>query len=254
LTVIWWILSFTALGSLGAVAGAGILLRFPEATRRILVPALISFATGLLLAAALVALIPHAIEQAPGEDLHERVPPILGTVLAGLIVFFVLEKVVLWRHCHREHCDVHAAGGTLILVGDSVHNFVDGVVVAAAFLQSVELGVTAGVSLVVHEFAQEVGDFAILLENGFSRRKALLYNFLSSAASLPGALLGYFALSAIEKCIPYFLAFSAASFLYVALSDLVPGLQRQMSARASIVQFVLIVLGIGTIFLLSHGH
>lgn len=252
--MIWWILSFTALGSLGAVAGAGILLRFPEATRKVLVPALISFATGLLLAAALVALIPHAIEQAPGDDLHERVLPVLATVLVGLIVFFVLEKVVLWRHCHKENCDVHAAGGSLILVGDSFHNFVDGVVVAAAFLQSVELGVTAGVSLVVHEFAQEVGDFAILIENGFSRRKAFLYNLLSSAASLPGALLGYFALSAIEKSIPYFLAFSAASFLYVALSDLVPGLQRQMSARANIVQFILIILGIGTVFLLNHGH
>jgi zinc and cadmium transporter len=252
--LIWWILGFTVLASVGAVLGAGTLLWFPEATRRVLVPALISYATGLLLAAALVALIPEAIGEAPGGDPHKRVLPVLMTVLAGLIVFFVLEKVVLWRHCHKEHCDVHSAGGTLILIGDSFHNFVDGVVVAAAFLQSVELGMTTGVSLIIHELAQEVGDFGILIEHGFSRRKAVLYNVLSSTSSLPGALLGYFALSAVEKSIPYFLAFSAASFLYVALSDLVPGLQRQMSARANVVQFVLIILGIVTILLLGHGH
>lgn len=250
-----WIMTFSLLGSVGAIAGAGILLLFPETTRKVLVPALVSYATGSLLAAALIGLIPEAVEQMEESGGSGRIGTVLAAVLAGILAFFVLEKIVLWRHCHEGECDVHRAAGVLILVGDSFHNFVDGIVIAAAFLRSETLGMAAGLAVVAHEITQEVGDFAILLENGFTRQKAFAYNLLSSLAIVVGALGGYYTLSALSSCIPYFLAISAASFLYVALSDLIPGLHRRVAtASASLVQFLLVLAGIGTILLVQLLH
>lgn len=244
-SVLGWILGFALLGSVGAVAAAATFLLFPKPTRVRLVPFLVSYATGTLLAAALLGLLPRAIEVG---GLRSS----LGGVLAGLILFFVLERFLIWRHCHQGGtCDVHGMAGPLILVGDALHNFVDGAVIAAAFLSSVPLGITTGIAVLAHELPQEVGDFSILLDSGMTRLRALQWNLLSGATTIPGALLAYLALGQSQEIIPVVLALSAASFLYIGLADLVPGLHRRIGAETGTGQFFLILAGIGTILMLG---
>ncbi|MDE3224976.1 MAG: ZIP family metal transporter [Nitrospirota bacterium] len=245
-----WVLGFVLLGSVGAVCGAGLFLLFPERMRRVLIPYVISYATGTLLAAALLGLLPEAMEQAAVE-------PVLALVLAGLVVFFILERLMVWRHCHMEGpCETHHnTAGYLILVGDALHNFVDGAVIAAAFLSSIPLGIATGLAVIAHELPQEVGDFGILLDSGFGRSQAFLWNTLSASASVPGALAAYVALDQVEHLVPSVLALSAASFLYIGLADLVPGLHGRIGANAGLGQFGVMLLGVGTIalFRLHHG-
>ena len=241
-----WIIGFSILGSIGAVAGAALFLFFPENIRRALVPALVSYATGTLLGAAFLGMIPAGLKQAPAVA-------VTATVLAGMVLFFVLEKLVLWRHCHDSECEVHGRAGTLILIGDAFHNFVDGVVIAAAFLTSIPLGISASLAVIAHEVPQEVGDFAILLDNGYGRTKALVLNGLSAAATLPGAVAAYFWLGETRAAVPYILALSAASFIYIAAADLIPGLHRQVTPAASFQQLALLLAGIGTIAILHFG-
>ena len=242
-----WIVLFSLAGSVGAAAGAALLLVFPKAIRQALVPMLVGYAAGVLLGAALLGMIPTALARGAGG-------PILPTVLAGLVLFFMLEKAVLWRHCHDGGCEAHGRAAPLILVGDAFHNFVDGVVIAAAFLVSVPLGIGTAVAVIAHEVPQEVGDFAILLDAGYGRAKAFGLNLLSSAATLPGALAGYFWMAQATEAIPYILALSAASFIYIALADLIPALHRRMTAVDSLLQLALLLAGIGTIALLRLGH
>ena len=232
-----WILGFSLLGSLGAVGGAALLLAFPDDVRKRLVPALVAYAAGTLLGAAFLGMIPAAAADTP-------VRAVSAAVLAGIVLFFVLERLVLWRHGHEAGGSPNPAA-PLILVGDAFHNFVDGVVIAAAFLTSVPLGIAAGLAVVAHEVPQEVGDFAILLDGGYGRRKALALNALSATATLPGALAGYFWLADVQGLVPYVLALSASSFIYIAVADLLPGLHRRPAGGWR--QFALIVAGIGTI-------
>lgn len=241
-----WIIGFSLLGSVGAVAGAALVLLFPDGIRKTLVPGLVSYATGTLLGAAFLGMIPAGLEQAPANA-------VMATVLAGMVLFFVLEKLVLWRHCHDSECEVHGRAAPLILIGDAFHNFVDGAVIAAAFLTSIPLGIAASLAVVAHEVPQEVGDFAILLDSGYGRTKALLLNGLSSMATLPGAVAAYFWLGETREAVPYILALSAASFIYIATADLILGLHRQASAAASVRQFVLLLAGIGTIAFFRFG-
>jgi zinc and cadmium transporter len=184
-------------------------------------------------------------------------------VLLGLLGFFLLEKLVLWRHCHEEVCEAHGAhghdhgrSGLMITVGDTFHNFVDGVIIAGAFLVDFRLGVVTTLAIMSHEIPQEVGDFLILLHSGYSRTKALLINVLTAMATLAGALLGYFALSMLEGWTPVLLGIAAASMLYVAMSDLIPGLHRRAEIHATLQQLLLIGLGVGTVALVGHliGH
>jgi zinc and cadmium transporter len=242
-----WILVFSLLGSIGALAGAALLLAFPGPTRQRLVPVLISYASGTLLGAAFLGMIPAGLEAVPGR-------PILVTVLLGMVLFFVLEKIVIWRHCHKQDCEAHSQAAPLILVGDAFHNFVDGIVIAAAFLTSIPLGITAAIAVIAHEIPQEVGDFAILLESGYSRSRALLLNTLSASATLPGAVLAWLWLAEARALMPYVLAVSAASFIYIATADLIPGLHRRVSFGASVQQVVLLLAGIGTIALLQAAR
>lgn len=244
--MLFWIIGFSALGSIGAVAGAALFLFFPEGIRKVLVPCLVSYATGTLLGAAFLGMIPASLKQAPAHA-------VMATVLAGMVLFFVLEKLVLWRHCHDSTCEMHGRAGTLILIGDAFHNFVDGAVIAAAFLTSIPLGIAASLAVIAHEVPQEVGDFAILLDNGYGRMKAFILNSLSSAATLPGAMVAYFWLGETREAVPYILALSAASFIYIAAADLIPGLHRQVTAAASLRQLVLLLAGIGTIAIFHHG-
>lgn len=242
-----WIFAFSVFGSIGAIAGAALLLVLPEAVRYRLTPYLISYATGTLLGAAFIGMIPASLEQAP-------VRPVLITVLAGIVTFFILEKLVLWRHCHEIECEVHGQAAPLLLIGDAFHNFVDGVVIAAAFLTSIPLGIATAVAVITHEIPQEVGDFAILLDSGYSRTRALVLNTLSALATLPGALVAYYWLADAHALVPYVLAISAASFIYIATADLVPNLHRRIAPTESARQVLLLLLGIGTIALLHAGH
>ncbi|MEW6739909.1 MAG: ZIP family metal transporter [Nitrospirota bacterium] len=244
--LIFWIIIFSLLGSIGSIGGAALMLFFPEKVRRTLIPCLISYATGTLLGAAFLGMIPHALKHTPSL-------PILATVLVGIILFFLLEKLVIWRHCHDGECEVHGTAGPLILFGDAFHNFVDGVVIAAAFLISIPLGVATALAVVAHELPQEIGDFGILLDSGYSRKKAFIYNFLSSIATLPGALVAFLYLKTTEAAVPYILALSAASFIYIATADLIPMLHRKAGLKVSARQFALLLAGVGTILFFHHG-
>lgn len=249
------ILVFTAAcGALSALI-AGFFLLLPVGRRNAILPHLVSFATGALLGAALLALLPHAIEAAGPDGTHG-----IGIALAaGIIAFFMLEKMVLWRHCHADPCEAHtpqehhraSASATLILWGDAFHNTLDGVLIAAAFLTDVHLGIVTAIAVFTHEIPQEVGDLAILLQGGMTRRRAFLLNVAVSLASVIGAGLAYFLLATALQALPYALAIAAASFLYIAVADLIPGLHRRVDAPTSVQQVLLIAIGI-LVIALSH--
>lgn len=242
-----WIIIFSLSGTVGVLIAVSAFLLFSEKVQNVLVPCLISYAVGTLLAAALLGLMPHALEDADTRN-------ILSTVLLGIIIFFLLEKLVLWRHCHDVECEVHAAAGDMILIGDTIHNSADGVVIAASFLVSIPLGVIAALSVIAHEIPQEVGDFAILLHSGYTRKRALTLNILSSLSTVPAAVMAYYALEVIEAAVPYVMAVSAAGFLYIALADLSPELHSRVDLTYSVRQFLLMLAGVVTIFLLLQFH
>jgi zinc and cadmium transporter len=226
--------------SLGVVGAAGlVLLAGAERCRRAL-PHLISFAVGTLLGSAFLGLLPGAARGASVEK-------ILATTLAGILLFFLLEKYLLWRHCHQADCAVHAASGPIILVGDAFHNFVDGVVIAGAFLESPALGFSTTLAVMAHELPQEVGDFGVLLHSGYSRMQAFLLNTLSASTTLVGAGLAYMAVGQGTRIMPYLLAVSAASFLYIGSADLIPSLNRDSHPASGLRQFILVLAGVGII-------
>jgi zinc and cadmium transporter len=243
-----YVIGFSLIGGLGSLVLAAVVLLVPPERLERLVPWLVSFSVGTLLGAAFLGMLPHAVEHLPGER-------VLQVFLGGVVVFFVLEKLLVWRHCHKHgECDFHASAGPLVIVGDSVHNFVDGVVIAGAFLQSVPLGIAAALSAVAHEIPQELGEFLVLIHGGYSRKKALILNALSSLTTVVGALGGYYVFSSFEGLGPYLLAFAAAGFAYVALADLIPSRRGKLSLGASLGEFALVLLGIGAILLVVHGH
>ena len=243
--LILWIILFSILGSIGAIITAATFLLFKKKIQDVLIPCLIAYATGTLLAAALLGLLPQALK-------HVSPFPILLTVLTGIILFFLLEKLVIWRHCHNVECDVHGTAGSMILIGDAFHNLTDGIVIAASFLVAIPVGIIAALSVIAHEIPQEVGDFGILLHSGYSKRKALVMNTLSSLTTLPAAVIAYYALDIIHAAIPYVMAISAASFLYISLADLSPELHRKVGISHAIRQFLLMLAGIGTIILVLY--
>lgn len=250
-----WIIIFSLIGGLLSVALASSILLLPDKTRSNLIPHLVSFAIGTLLGAAFLGLIPHALEHTVSIDAHN----IGMTLLLSLLGFFVLEKMVLWRHCHHDHCDAHTpdsnhrpktqqAAGTLILVGDTTHNFVDGILIAAAFLTDIHLGIVTALAIAAHEIPQELGDFVILLHSGFKRSKALYYNIISSLGTVAGAILAYFFLVDMQNLLPYILIIAAASFIYIAVADLIPGLHHKNKPRETAQQIILISLGVMLIY------
>ncbi len=248
-----WIISFSILGGVLSVMAAASFLLLPAGARSRLLPGLVSFAIGTLLGAAFLGLLPHALDASATVNSHD----IGATILIGLLIFFMLEKMVIWRHCHSDHCEAHSpdfdqvkekAAANMILIGDGIHNLVDGVLIAAAFLTDIHLGIVTSVAIIAHEIPQEVGDFAILLHGGFSRAKALLFNTLASMATLVGALIAYFFLQESIAVVPYVLAIAAASFIYIAVADLIPGLHRRTEISATIQQFVLIITGVLVIY------
>ncbi len=235
-------LGLTILGGLGGVLVSSSILLIKEPARTKLIPWLVSYAVGALLGASMLDILPKTLEQLPPREVF----PVL---LLGILLFFVLEKLVLWRHCHTHDCEVHDGAVLPVVVGDAFHNFVDGAVIAAAAMTSLPLGITTAVAVTAHEIPQEVGDFAILLHAGYSRSKALMLNVLSALASIVGAIAAFVAFDRIPALLPYFLALSAASFLYVAMADLIPGLHRGRTDASSLRQILLIGAGIATMLL-----
>jgi len=263
-TVLAWIVAATLVAGVASVVAASTLLLLPTAMRLRLQPHLVSFATGALLGAALLALIPHAVMSAGFLRVHQ-----IGIALvAGVGLFFVLEKFLLWRHCHDAECDEHGeltdhahdtqrgkAAGPLVLVGDALHNTLDGVLIAAAFLTDVQLGIVTALAIMAHEIPQEVGNFAVLLHSGMSRGRALLWNLATSLTAVLGGVVGYFSLGAALSLLPYALAIAASSMLYIAVADLIPGLHRRVDPRSSVAQILLITIGIAVVaFAERHAH
>jgi zinc and cadmium transporter len=253
MTLTWIILASIAGGLLSVGAAA-----FALVLRASWIPMLVSFAIGTLLGAAFLEVVPHAFESG---DAHQAASAILG----GILGFFLLEKLLLWRHSHDHgeaaqphHHHEHSRAGLLIVVGDTVHNFVDGILIAAAFLQSPELGLITAIAIVAHEIPQEVGDFLVLLNSGYSKARAFAMNALSSCGTLAGGVLGYFTLAGFEDWEPTLLGVVAASMIYVAVADLIPGLHKRPELRATAQQALLIAAGVATIAIVrmyaGHGH
>jgi zinc and cadmium transporter len=294
-----WIVSVSLFGGALSVLFAAF---FALNAQRKWVPLLVSYAIGALLGAVFLEILPHAIEVAPSPE------AMTGTVLLGILLFFTLEKLVLWRHCHGDHCEAHALhdeahcpeahgpethavktpapdknqghlavkftlaapsatpaikavhathhhahddgrSGMMIMIGDTFHNFVDGILIAAAFMVDVQVGLVTALAIIAHEIPQEVGDFLILLHSGYSKKKALLFNLFSSFATVVGGLIAYFALQTVQSWIPYILSLAAASMLYVAVADLIPGLHKRTAMKDTLQQISLILLGVASIFI-----
>ena len=236
-------LGLSILGGFGGLLVAASLLVFPAAVRNRLVPWLVSYAVGALLGVALIELLPQALASLSARR-------VFATLLGGILVFFVLEKLALWRHCHTDECDVHGSSGPLVLIGDAAHNFMDGAVIGAAVFTSIPVAVSTAIAVLAHEIPHEVGDFAILLHAGYSRTRALTYNALAEAAGVAGAGGAYLFLDSMPRIAPYFLSFATASFLYVAMADLIPDLHRGTFDDNPARQVLLVTAGIGTVLLL----
>lgn len=264
MSLLGWIIVFSLLGGVLSVLAASVFLLIKDNHQKYILPHAVSFAIGALLGAAFLALLPHAITINNNVEIHD-----IGlTILLGLLSFFLLEKMVLWRHCHSNHCEVHTpetqtdvhthshhdhshnkdASGTLIIIGDGVHNLVDGVLIAAAFLTDFHLGVVTALAVAAHEIPQEVGDFAILLNSGFTRSRALFFNVLASLSTVVGGVVAYFSLQSMQGALPYILAIAASSFIYIAVADLIPGLHKKTELRETLKQISLIALGVITIY------
>jgi zinc and cadmium transporter len=234
------VLGLSLLGSFGGLLVASSLLLFNDNVRRRLVPGLVSYAVGTLLGVALLALLPEALKTISPSA-------VFGTLLAGILVFFILEKLVLIHHCHTDECQVHSSTAALVIIGDAFHNFIDGAIICTAVLTSVPLGINTAIAVAAHEIPQEVGDVAILLAAGYSRRRALILNIVSGGSGILGALAAFAAVQVVPTIRPFILAFSSASLLYIAMSDLIPDLHRGRVDSNALRQVVLIAAGIVTI-------
>lgn len=283
-----WIVLFSLIGGVLSVSGAALVALN---TNKVRVPMLISYAIGAMLGAVFLEILPQAIEEASSPTVMTT------TVLFGILLFFALEKLVIWRHCHGDHCEVHAVhtvedcpdnpaigipdsttkfkpitqkkpsitakyvhshdhdfgrSGMMIMIGDTFHNFVDGILIASAFMVDVKIGIVTAVAIVAHEIPQEVGDFFILLHSGYSKKQAYLFNLISSLATMVGGLAAYYALQQMQNLVPFVLGIAAASMLYVAVADLIPSLHKRTELKATFSQLLLIALGVSSIGLIGY--
>lgn len=303
LSTLTWIILSSLLGGGLSVAGAALVALN---VKKSAVPMLISFAIGAMLGAVFLEILPEAIKAGAKHNL--TIQAITGTVLVGILLFFALEKLVIWRHCHGDHCEVHAVhtaedcpenikavntyietpalviaspetkyravssgaqntgmlktthvhdhsherSGMMIMIGDTFHNFVDGILIASAFMVDVKVGIVTSIAIIAHEIPQEVGDFLILLHSGYSKNKAFIFNLVSSFATLVGGVAAYFALQTVQTFVPYILALAAASLLYVSVADLIPSLHKRTELRASFSQLSLILCGVSIILIVDY--
>ena len=305
LPILFWIILSSLIGGVLSVAGAGVVALN---ARTAAIPMLISYAIGAMLGAVFLEIMPEAITAA--LKIGSSVQQMTATVLFGILLFFALEKLVIWRHCHGDHCEVHAVhtaedcpentltsktvaqtpaletpvlntkykavsagvqnarmlntshshshvhdggrSGMMIMIGDTFHNFVDGILIASAFMVDIKVGIVTSIAIIAHEIPQEVGDFLILLHSGYSKKQAFAFNLISSFATVVGGTAAYFALSHVQSWVPSILAIAAASMLYVAVADLIPSLHKRTELRASISQLSLIVCGVASIWLTGY--
>ena len=252
MSIFAWIVSASFLGGFLSVLAAAV---FALNANTRWIGMLVSYAIGALLGAVFLDILPEAIRLTP------NIAMVSGTILLGILLFFTLEKVLIWRHCHRDNCEAHepqeshghdhGRSGTMVIVGDTFHNFVDGVIIAAAFLTDMHLGEVTALAIIAHEIPQEVGDFAVLLHSGYSKLRAFQLNLISSFATLVGGTIAYFSLQGTQGWTPYLLALAAASMIYVAVADLIPGLHKRTRMKDTVQQVSLIVLGVATVGLLG---
>ena len=305
LPILFWIILSSLIGGVLSVAGAGVVALN---ARTAAIPMLISYAIGAMLGAVFLEIMPEAIIAA--LKIGSSVQQMTATVLFGILLFFALEKLVIWRHCHGDHCEVHAVhtaedcpentltsktvaqipaletpvlntkykavsagvqnvrmlntshshnhahdggrSGMMIMIGDTFHNFVDGILIASAFMVDIKVGIVTSIAIIAHEIPQEVGDFLILLHSGYSKKQAFAFNLISSFATVVGGAAAYFALSHVQSWVPSILAIAAASMLYVAVADLIPSLHKRTELRASISQLSLIMCGVASIWLAGY--
>jgi zinc and cadmium transporter len=255
MSTLTWIILASLAGGVLSVLFAALFLLTPQRSRTAVLPHFVSFATGALLGAALLSLLPQAIQMAGAAEANR-----IGLALvSGILLFFVLEKWVLWRHSHDDDAAGHSHGpaahdraaAKLILIGDGIHNALDGVAIAAAFMSGKEVGIVTSVAVIAHEIPHEVGAFAVLLNGGMSRSRAMAFNVLSGLTSVVGGVVAYFALGRSLSILPYAIALAGASLLYVAVADLIPGLHRHVSVAAGVKQVLLIGVGVILIFYLA---
>lgn len=234
-SALFWAVTATIIVSLISFIGV-LTLAFKEKLLNKIVLLLVGFSAGALIGGAFLHLIPEALEKYTGEALFLY-------VILGFVAFYVLEKVLHWRHCHKGRCDVHIFT-YLNLVGDAIHNFLDGLVIAASFVVNTNLGIVTTAAVIAHEIPQEFGDFGVLIYGGFSKLKALFYNFLSGLTAVIGAITGYFLSSAIQESTTYLLLLTAGGFIYIASSDLIPELRKETDIKKSIMPFIFFLTGI----------
>lgn len=265
MSILTWVIAACLFGGILSILFAALLTL---KTHTSWVNTLVSYAIGALLGAAFLNTLPEAFH------LSENPHQVTITVLFGILVFFILEKLVLWRHCHIEECEVHdlvsshshsinnqhdnGRSALMIILGDTFHNFVDGILIATAFMADIQLGIVTSIAIIAHEIPQEAGDFIILLNSGYSRKRAFLVNLLSSVATLVGGVLAYFMLNQLDYLILPLLSLASASMIYVAMSDLIPNLHKRPEIGATVQQVVLILSGISSIWVVdamfSHTH
>jgi len=249
---LYWIIAVSFAGGLISLLLASAIFKDANAA---LTNNLVSLAVGTLLATSFLEIIPHAME-ASNNNFHD----ISFVVLIGILILFILEKLLIWRHCHAPHCHNHTecdsqlkekkpnGNSGIVVIGDLFHNFVDGILIASAFLVDIKLGLITALSMLLHCLPQEMGIFSVLLHSGLSKFKAYMWNIASSVATLLGALLSFYILSIMESLVPYVLAIAASSMIYVAISDLIPDLHEKTDTKDSIKQISLILLGVAVIY------
>ena len=201
---------------------------------------LVSLSAGALIGGAFLHLLPEASEKMEPDKLF-------FVVLSAFVGFFLIEKLFHWRHCHTENCEIHTLG-YMNLVGDSIHNFIDGLVIASVFMIDFKLGVIATLAIALHEIPQEIGDFGVLIHAGFNKTKALVLNYLVATTVILGGIVGYFASFYINDAIAYLLPIAAGGFIYIAASDLMPEIRKESNIKKSIVSFGIFLLGIILMF------
>ncbi len=245
MNILFWIILATLIN--GLVAFIGVLsLSLKAKSFKWLIVMFVAFSAGALLAGAFFHIIPEALEELSAMTVS-------FFILLGLVVFFLIERVLHWHHCHEEGCETHELPtkpvSYLVLFGDSIHNFVDGIIISAAFLTSISFGFVTTLMIIAHEIPQELGDFAVLVHGGFGKGRALVYNFLSQLTSVLGGVVGYFFSKSIEGMIPYVLSFAAGGFIYIAASDLIPQLHKEPKLGKAFLSFVFFIVGMGLMLL-----
>jgi zinc and cadmium transporter len=243
-----WIYTLLSVALVSSISLIGVFfLSLNEKVLKKILIFLVSFAVGGLFGDAFIHLLPEAFEKL-GSGLETSL-----LVITGIFIFFILEKFIRWRHCHMNDCEHNRARpmATMNFIGDSVHNFIDGMLIGASYFVSIPLGISTTLAILLHEIPQEIGDFGVFLHAGFSIKKAFTYNILSAAFAFLGAIIALFAASRIEDFALYLLPVTAGGFIYIAGSDLMPELHHETKTKTSFYQLASILAGVGMLTLLT---